>query len=176
MWPFGRGRSTPEPQAGPPPAAAPVSRRDWTGLPPIQRTIAEHPLTAPSDRFSDALATHHDPSISSDQMGHQVSADAPSGIVLTVARTATTRRDGPAMIPRPPVQRRAQDALPLSGEWNGDDEAAPVAARPAPLPVPTAIQRTAHASGLPAASPPLPSRSLPIAEQPVIQPLAEAPS
>jgi len=176
MWPFGRGRSKPEPQAGPPPAAAPVNRRDWTGLPPIQRTIAEHPLTAPSDRFSDALATHHDPSISSDQMGHQVSADAPSGIVLTVARTATTRRDGPAMIPRPPVQRRAQDALPLSGEWNGDDEAAPVAARPAPLPVPTAIQRTAHASGSPAASPPLPSRSLPIAEQPVIQPLAEAPS
>jgi hypothetical protein len=109
-----------------------VIRRDWTGLPPIQRLIGEHPLTAPSDRFSDDLATHHDPSVSTEPMGHQVSADAPAGIVLALARPAI-RNDGPAMISRPRVQRRAQGAIEESGEWDGD-EAAPPATRPSPLP------------------------------------------
>ena len=108
MWPF---RRQPEPSAatGLQPAPAPIIRRDWAALPPIQRTVGEHPLTAPSDRFSDDLATHHDPSVSSDEMGHQVTAEAPAGIVLTLARTST-RSDGPAMIPRPRVQRRADGA------------------------------------------------------------------
>jgi hypothetical protein len=134
VWPF--RRKTAADTASP--APAPVIRRDWAALPAIQRTVGEHPLTAPSDRFSDDLATHHDPSVTSDQMGHQVSAEAPAGIVLTVARTASTRSDGPAMIPRPRVQRRAEDAVTESGEWDGD-VAAPAEARPTP--VPAALQR-----------------------------------
>ena len=152
MWPFQRKTEAPA-DSGPRPVAAPVVRRDWTGLPPIQRLIGEHPLTAPSDRFSDDLATHHDPSVSSEPMGHQVSADAPAGIVLALARP-TTRNDGPAMISRPRVQRRAQSAVEESGEWDGDEAASP-ATRPAPLP---------------AVTPPSAARELPtVAPAPVMQ-------
>src|SRR6202011_4740122 len=135
MWPF-RRKAEAAPAAGPQPVPAPVIRRDWVGLPPIQRVIGAHPLTAPSDRFSDDLATHHDPSVSTEPMGHQVSAEAPSGIVLALARP-TTRNDGPAMISRPRVQRRVQSAIEESGEWDGDEAASP-AMRPSPLPTDTA--------------------------------------
>jgi hypothetical protein len=131
MWPF-RRKAEAAPEAGPQPVPAPVIRRDWVGLPPIQRLIGAHPLTAPSDRFSDDLATHHDPSVSSDTMGHQVSAEAPAGLVLALARP-TTRSDGPAMIPRPRVQRRETGAVAESGEWDGD-AAAPETTRPTPFP------------------------------------------
>src|SRR5437016_640480 len=131
MWPFRRKLEAP-PAGGPPPAPAPVIRRDWVGLTPIQRVIGAHPLTAPSDRFSDDLATHRDPSVTSDTMGHQVSADAPAGLVLALARP-TTRSDGPPMIPRPRVQRREAGAVVESGEWDGA-EAAPEPARPTPVP------------------------------------------
>jgi hypothetical protein len=131
VWPFQRKTEVPA-DSGPRPAPAPLIRRDWTGLPPIQRLIGAHPLTAPSDRFSDDLATHHDPSVSTEPMGHQVSAEAPAGIVLALARPST-RSDGPAMISRPRVQRRAQSAIPESGEWDGDEAASP-ATRSSPLP------------------------------------------
>jgi uncharacterized protein DUF4157 len=157
MWPFGRKAEAPA--EGPGPVPAPVMRRDWVGLPPIQRLIGEHPLTAPSDRFSDGLATHQDPSVSSDTMGHHLAAEAPSGIVLALAQPAT-RSDGPEMVHRPRVQRRAVAAATDSGEWEAE-EAASDAARPAPpsaerqpapalfeLPVAAAtpsIQRLTHA-------------------------------
>jgi hypothetical protein len=147
MWPF-RRRAEAAPAAGPQPVPAPVIRRDWVGLPPIQRLIGAHPLTAPSDRFSDDLATHHDPSVSSDSMGHQVSAEAPAGLVLALARP-TTRSDGPAMIPRPRVQRRETGAVAESGEWDGD-AAAPETTRPTPLP---------------ASAPAVAARELPVVEQ-----------
>jgi hypothetical protein len=131
VWPFQRKAEAPA-DSGSRPAPAPVIRRDWTGLAPIQRLIGQHPLTAPSDRFSDDLATHHDPSVSTQPMGHQVSAEAPAGIVLALARPST-RNDGPAMISRPRVQRRVQGAIAESGEWDGDEAASP-ATRPAPLP------------------------------------------
>ncbi|HVS06193.1 MAG TPA: hypothetical protein VHK65_08495 [Candidatus Dormibacteraeota bacterium] len=111
---------------------APVIRRDWVGLPPIQRIVGAHPLTAPSDRFRDDLVTHQDPSVSSDTMSHQVSAEAPPGLVLALARP-TTRSDGPAMIPRPRVQRSVASAAAESGESDGD-EAASESARPTPIP------------------------------------------
>src|SRR5438132_2222435 len=140
MWPFRRKLEAP-PAGGPPPAPAPVIRRDWVGLTPIQRVIGAHPLTAPSDQFSADLATHQDPSVSSDTMGHQVSADAPAGLVLALARP-TTRSDGPVMIPRPRVQRSVASAVTESGEWDGD-EAAPDAVRPTPFPtsVPAVVAR-----------------------------------
>src|SRR2546428_13637096 len=130
MWPFRRQPEAP-PAAGPQPVPAPPVRRDWAGLAPIQRLIGQHPLTAPSDRFSDDLATHHDPSVSTEPMGHQVSAEAPAGIVLARARP-TTRDDGPAMISRPRVQRPVQSATEASGERDGDGAASP-AVRPSPL-------------------------------------------
>src|SRR3989442_16023429 len=131
MWPFGRKVEAPAAE-GPRPVPAPVIRRDWVGLPPIQRFVGAHPLTAPSDRFRDDLTTHQDPSVSSDTMGHQVSAEAPPGLVLALARP-TTRSGGPAMIPRPRVQRSVASAVRESGERDGD-EAAPDPARPTPFP------------------------------------------
>src|SRR5438067_3305921 len=132
MWPFRRKAEASPAAGGPQPVPGPVIRRDWLGLPPIQRLIGEHPLTAPSERFSDDLATHHDPSVSAGTMGHQVSAEAPAGIVLALVRPFT-RSDGPAMIPRPRVQRRVDGAVAESGEWDGD-QAASDEARPSPLP------------------------------------------
>ena len=132
MWPFRRKAEASPAAGGPQPVPGPVIRRDWVGLPPIQRLIGEHPLTAPSERFSDDLATHHDPSVSAGTMGHQVSAEAPAGIVLALVRPST-RSDGPAMIPRPRVQRRVDGAVAESGEWDGD-EAVSDEARPSPLP------------------------------------------
>ncbi len=131
MWPFRRRVEAPAAD-GPHPVPAPVIRRDWVGLPPIQRFVGAHPLTAPSDEFSNDLATHQDPSVSTDTMGHQVSAEAPPGLVLALARP-TTRSDGPEMIPRPRVQRSVAGAVAESGEWDGD-EAAPET-RPTPLPM-----------------------------------------
>ena len=153
MWPFQRKTEAPA-DSGPRPAPAPVIRRDWTGLPPIQRLIGPHPLTAPSDRFSDDLATHHDPSVSTEPMGHQVSAEAPAGIVLALARPST-RSDGPAMISRPRVQRRAQSAIPESGEWDGDETASP-ATRSSPLPAdipPAAVRELPVVAPAPAGQP-----------------------
>ena len=152
MWPFNRKPQTPAP-SGPQPVPAPVIRRDWAGLPPIQRSIGEHPLTAPSDRFSDDLVTHQDPSVSSDRMGHQLSAEAPPGLVLALV-TPTTRSDGPAMIPRPRVQRRVDGAVAESGEWDGDG-AAQLEARSSPIPA--SVQRTA------------------IVERPVVTPVVDQP-
>src|SRR3982074_3883464 len=102
MWPFKQKVEAPAAE-GPKPVPAPVIRRDWVGLPPIQRIVGAHPLTAPSDRFRDDLGTHQNPTVSSDTMGHQVSAEAPPGLVLALARP-TTRSDGPAPIPAPPAQ------------------------------------------------------------------------
>src|SRR5256885_2271067 len=132
MWPFRRKAEASPAAGGPQPGPGPVIRRDWVGLPPIQRLIGEHPLTAPSERFSDDLATHPDPSVSAGTRGHQVSAGAPAGIVLALVRPSP-RSDGPAMIPRPRVQRRVDGAVAESGEWDGD-EAASDQARPSPLP------------------------------------------
>src|SRR5438128_526543 len=135
MWPFQRKTEAPA-DPGSRPAPAPVIRRDWTGLPPTQRLIGQNPLPAPSDRVSDGLATHHDPSVSTEPMGHQGGAEAPAGIVLALARP-TPRNDGPAMISRPRVQRRVQSATEESGEWDGDGAVSP-AMRPSPLPAGTA--------------------------------------
>jgi hypothetical protein len=152
VWPFRQKAEAPAAD-GPRPVPAPVIRREWVGLPPIQRFVGAHPLTAPSDRFRDDLATHQDPSVSSDTMGHQVSAEAPPGLVLALARP-TTRSDGPAMIPRPRVQRSTAGAVAESGEWDGD-EAAPELARPTPLPA------SAH---------PVAARELPVvAAEPAVQ-------
>ena len=178
MWPF-RPKVEAPAADGPRPVPAPVIRRDWVGLPPIQRIVGAHPLTAPTDRFRDDLTTHQDPSVSSDTMGHQVSAEAPPGLVLALARP-TTRSDGPAMIPRPRLQRSAAGAVVESGEWDRD-EAAPELARSTPLP---ASAHAVAARELPVVAPEpavqrlisLPPDAAPTPVAPVAQRSAAAPS
>ncbi|HVH64956.1 MAG TPA: hypothetical protein VM674_02900 [Candidatus Acidoferrum sp.] len=98
MWPFSR---KPEPTSGPEPApATPQVHFDWKALPSIQRTIADHPLTVPTESFASDLSTHDDPRAVANPLGHKVTLEAPPGIVLGIARPQT-RSDGPELIPRP---------------------------------------------------------------------------
>ena len=102
MWPFSR---KPERSSAPEPTpATPQVHFDWKGLPSIQRTIADHPLTVPTESFAADLSTHDDPRAVAKPLGHQVSLEAPPGIVLGIARTQT-RSDGPDLVPRPHAGR-----------------------------------------------------------------------
>ncbi|HEY8802929.1 MAG TPA: hypothetical protein VIN00_07610, partial [Candidatus Dormibacteraeota bacterium] len=119
----------------------------------MQRAIGEHPLTAPPDAFAGELVTHQDPSVISRTLGHHVSAEAPAGLLLAVARPST-RQDGPAMISRPRLQRRAASAEDLS-----DDAVAG----------PDALEVSTHHETVPSA----PARELPVvAETPLAQRLS----
>src|SRR2546421_321766 len=121
MWPFRRKAEASPAAGGPQPVPGPVIRRDWVGLPPIPRLIGEHPLTAPSERFSDDLATHHDPSVSAGSMGHQVSAEAPAdppvGAPGPVAQRLVSLSPDAAPLPVPPAPTRPRPIstpLPLN--------------------------------------------------------------
>lgn len=130
MWPFRRKENSPSAA----PIAAPVIRSDWKKMPALQRAIGEHPLTAPGEPFAGALATRSDPSVVSRTLGHHVTADAPPGLVLAVG-SFSTRSDGPAMMARPRVQRRAATAADAVDTTEVD--AADMAAGPPLRPLPT---------------------------------------
>lgn len=141
MWPF---RRKAEAEAEPDhesdtfsqPVPAPITRSDWKGLAPTQRAIAEHPLTARLESFASELATHKDPSVVSRSLGHHISPEAPAGLVLGVA-VPTTRQDGPAMVPRPRVQRRAIESVQSTPDKDTATEfhETPAQAAPRELPV-----------------------------------------
>ncbi|HXN01561.1 MAG TPA: hypothetical protein VN973_06710 [Candidatus Dormibacteraeota bacterium] len=122
MWPFTRKADTASPVA--PTPAMPQIHFDWKHLPPIQRSVAELPLTIPTEPFAAELATHQDPRATAQPLGHNVSLEAPAGIVLGMARPQT-RSDGPELVPasrprRRPVAQRVAD-VPLLGELETPD-------------------------------------------------------
>jgi hypothetical protein len=104
MWPFTRktDASNVDGLAAPTP---PQIRFEWKAVPPIQRVIADHPLTVPTESFATDLATHQDPRAVAEPLGHQVSLEAPRGLVLGIAQPQT-RADGPEMVTRPRPARR----------------------------------------------------------------------
>lgn len=105
-WPFHFGRSPKSDKAH---AAEPApTRREWASLPPIQRAAGEPELTAPTMEFVESLAGSHGPATSLEALGHQVSMEAPHGLVSGIARTITTYSPSSEMIGRP---RRAGQAL-----------------------------------------------------------------
>ncbi|MDQ6709649.1 MAG: hypothetical protein M3Z11_03730 [Candidatus Dormibacteraeota bacterium] len=108
MWPF---RRKPEAHTDSQRTLrVPVMRQEWKQLPALQRTIGEHPLTAPPVAFAADLVTHQDPSVTSGPLGHDVTREAPAGLVMGLVSASarpSTRNDGPAMIHRPRVQRQA---------------------------------------------------------------------
>lgn len=94
MWPFRRRRDNDEPAA---PSAEPVSSarpeptapaaprpEAWRTLPAIQRTVGDAPHTYRTDDIGEILTSWHSP-ILSGEMSHQVSADAPSGVLHDMA-------------------------------------------------------------------------------------------
>src|SRR5438445_2488014 len=107
-WPFGHKADPAGGDAAQGPVPAPTVRTDWSHLPPIQRAISEHPLTAPASVFNAGLATHQDPTVLARSLGHEISQDAPRGLVLGTIPLARpiTRADGPEMVQRPRLQRR----------------------------------------------------------------------
>ncbi len=129
-WPFSllfRGEPA-APAAGPAagtgapgssPAAAsaggvPARPAAWRGLPAVQRTMGEAPLTAPALPFGRALAGRRPADLALRPLAHDVAADGPAGLVsgiatpLTTAPPSTPARAGHAPQPaRPAVQRRA---------------------------------------------------------------------
>ncbi|MBG6141707.1 hypothetical protein [Longispora fulva] len=66
---------------GPEVARAPVGA--WRDLPPLQRTVGDHPLTNPTDRFSGGLTAWQDPTFLA-PLRHAVGPAEPSGVVSAV--------------------------------------------------------------------------------------------
>src|SRR6266700_3472732 len=99
---------------------APSRRRDWASLPPIQRTIAEPALTAPTPEFIDSLAGAHEADLSLQPLGHHVSLDAPHGLV--VARSVETYAPSTQMVGRPRTRH-----VPVLYEIDGRAEAESIA-------------------------------------------------
>ena len=170
--PFPFGRRSPAPEADPkPPApppeptpAAPVpaveppqrASHEWSSLPPIQRTVAEAPLTAPARPFTNGTAGHRGLPPILRPLAHEVSPVAPAGLV--VARTV----DGPGVSPRP---------LPAPAAPGGVRRPTPTVGDPAPDPfagldtsawfaAPSFAAMDDPAPAAPAPAQPAPTRSL----------------
>ncbi|HET9847371.1 MAG TPA: hypothetical protein VFR68_02300 [Candidatus Dormibacteraeota bacterium] len=140
MWPFTR-----KPEASAPAAPAqslPQVHFDWKGLPPIQRTVADHPLTVPTQQFAAGLSTHDDPRTVAEPLSHGVSLQAPPGIALDIVRPQPQTR-GPELVPRTQAKRtvgvqRAADESSIADETNfegGATEDLPAMAPAMNLPV-----------------------------------------
>ena len=130
-WPFNLfGRSRSEAAPAETPAAVPrASGHDWVGLPPIQRSVGDAPLTAASGPFAAGLPGTVGVPLALQPLGHARTAEAPSGLV----RGLTSTYQGPERLVY--VQRRAAGGGQLQRfswpEWGGEP-AAPAAAPPAP--------------------------------------------
>lgn len=197
MWPF--TRKTDASNVDRPPApTVPQIRFEWKAVPPIQRLIADHPLTVPTESFATELATHQDPRAIAEPLGHQVSLEAPRGLVLGIGQPQT-RADGPEMLTRPrpsrrfPLQRSLEEPAEATAPIETSDIEAPPITGGAPvgstmrrLPVSSAapLQRTSLTTVGPQ-SEPLPlapaknivlAGSLPAGESEAIEPAAALPA
>ena len=134
-WPFGRTADPADGNANQGPVPAPTVRTDWSHLPPIQRAIIEHPMTAPAGVFNAGLATHQDPTVLARSLGHEISQDAPRGLVLGAVQPPRpiTRADGPEMVQRPRLQRRPLAAGQPTGEASDDGITSPLPVRQLPV-------------------------------------------
>ena len=144
-WPFmnwlrgAPGGDDPAPGA---PEAAPAEASDfrpgarvearpaaWRELPPVQRTVGDVPLTAPSTAFARDLASRRAPDPILRPLGHDVTADGPGGLVSGIAVPLVQRAPSGSepqvtqplpkpMVPgrgRPTTQRAATTVATLPG-------------------------------------------------------------
>lgn len=197
MWPFTR-KTDASNVDGPHAPTVPQIRFEWRAVPPIQRLIADHPLTVPTESFAGELATHQDPRAVAEPLGHQVSLEAPRGLVLGIAQPQT-RSDGPEMLTRLrpsrrfPLQRSLEEPAEATAPIETSDIEAPLVTGGAPvgsmmrqLPVTSAapLQRASLTTVGPQ-SEPLPlapahdivlAGSLPAGESETIEPAATLPA
>ncbi len=98
------------------------------------------PLTAPAERFDDRLAGRVGMPLALAPLGHYVTAEAPRGIVIGAMIPNASRTGGPAMVPRPKLQRKTGSAQALETPLEGEDSGPAVADPPlSPSPVETRL-------------------------------------
>lgn len=196
MWPFTR-KTDASNADGPPAPTVPQIRFEWKAVPPIQRLIADHPLTVPTESFAGELATQQDPRAVAEPLGHQVSLEAPRGLVLGIAQPQT-RADGPEMLTRPrpgrrfPMQRSLEEPAEATTPRETSDFEAPLVTGGGPvgstmrqLPVSAAPLQRASLTTVGPQSEPLPlapahdivlAGSVPAGESETIEPAATLPA
>ncbi len=124
-WPFGRrtpsdGPSPAAPEGATPsasstPTTTPPPTGAWTSLPPIQRTVGDAPLVAPSAPFLDEVPGHRPLPPIVQALGHETGPSAPPGLVLAKSTAVPSLTSGAPM----PVQRRTAAASPAAPEtWS----------------------------------------------------------
>jgi hypothetical protein len=74
-------------------APARASERRWAWLPPIQRSIPDHPVVNPPDRFSAGLAAWRNPSLLAG-LGHLTGPAEPAGVLPDLLRPMPVQRPG----------------------------------------------------------------------------------
>jgi hypothetical protein len=108
-WPFHFGKAArPEDEQAAPAPPPPPQRHDWASLAPIQRTIGDIPLTAPSVEFGQSLAGSEEPALSLEPLGHHRSPEGPQGIVAGIASPVESYSHSTELVVRP--RRRAEVA------------------------------------------------------------------
>ena len=139
-WPFGRrtpsdGPSPAAPEGATPsasstPTTTPPPTGAWTLLPPIQRTVGDTPLVAPSAPFLDEVPGHRPLPPIVQALGHETGPSAPPGLVLAKSTAVPSLTSGVPM----PVQRRTAAASPAAPEtWSEPEPVAEVAEAAAPV-------------------------------------------
>src|SRR3989304_2348195 len=120
-WPFtllkrapaAEAAAAPSPRAGPEPRAG----DEWLQLPPITEAIGPPPLIAPTAPFAADLGAGKPPPPALAPLSHARGLDAPSGIILGVARPVQRVADSGT---RPLLQRRpARHRASLAPERRG---------------------------------------------------------
>ena len=120
----------------PPMAAAAVQRSAWQDLPPLRPTLTPTPPIAPLERFTNSLATAHNPSFLA-PLGHAIDPDGPGGHVSGLASPVVPQMVSPhrelAVAPRPSAAGAMVQRM-LAGPrlWFADDAAATTSARRRP--------------------------------------------
>lgn len=138
MWPFRRRREADaEGPASPgaedvsstaPAPSAPRSPEAWRTMGPLQRTIGEAPHTYRTDDIGEILTSWNSPRLSG-ELGHQVSPDAPAGVLHDMATVVQSA--APANLPastETPVLRELPHEHRHDGS-NGHGRAAAPASR-----------------------------------------------
>ncbi len=121
-WPFRRSAPAgdgPETAVDAAPAVEPAAPQAWRELEPL-RTIAPVELTADGRRFSQGLGVRQPPDLALQPLGHNLSLEAPQGLVTNLARAvASTEPARPADGPAPPTAGRARRAATADGPSRG---------------------------------------------------------
>ena len=152
-WPFRRpapSSDAPEPVTGETPAAP--AAEAWRELEPL-RTIRPVELTADGRRFSRGLGVRHPVELALRPLGHNLSLDAPQGLVSNIAR-AVVASDRELDLPLVPT-RPAEAAAAVVPRRQAGPRVVPAPVAEPVLPSPASPPAPVEATGEPARSPAL---------------------